>query len=122
MHFNFNENIEGYYHNNKLHEFETGDELLTLWFRLLIKVIVTLENQSKYVALKEIETFDSWLEFILQDDDNLKVSYIKNPYNSTSAIVTSKIENSIYPTWRDEVISFAEFKSKVKIYPFIVKS
>ena len=107
MHFNFNENIEGYYHNNKLHEFETGDELLTLWFRLLIKVIVTLENQSKYVALKEIETFDSWLEFILQDYDNLKVSYIKNPYNSTSAIVTSKIEKGILMLYKNSNINLS---------------
>lgn len=112
---NFNGNIEGYYHNNKLDKFEVGHELITLWFDLLIEVISILKEKSRYVALKEIECFDSWIEFIL-DDDILIVSFARySENNNDSFIITTKKDGFKYPTWKGENISFSEFKDKVKI-------
>lgn len=113
---NFNGNIEGDYHDNKLDKFEVGHELITLWFDLLIEVILILKEKSGYVALKEIECFDSWIEFIL-DDDILIVSsarYSENNNNNDSFIITSKKDGFKYLTWKGENISFSEFKDKVK--------
>jgi hypothetical protein len=112
---NFGGNIEGYYHDNKLNEFEVGHELITLWFDLLIEVIVILEEKSKYVALKEIECVDSWLEFIL-NEDVLTVSFANYLGESNgSFIITVKRDDFNYPTWKEATISFSEFKDKVKM-------
>jgi len=112
---NFDGNIEGYYHDNKLNEFEVGHELITLWFDLLIEVILILEEKSKYVALKEIECVNSWLEFI-RNDDVLTVSFAKYSGEiNGDFLITVKKEEFQYPTWKEAIISFSEFKYKVKI-------
>jgi hypothetical protein len=112
---NFDGNTEGYYHDNKLNEFEVGHELITLWFDLLIEVIVILEEKSKYVVLKEIECIDSWLEFIL-NDDILKVSFANySEENNGSYIIIIKKDGFNYPTWKETIISYSEFKEKVKM-------
>lgn len=112
---NFDGNIEGYYHDNKLNKFEVGHELITLWFDLLIEVIMILEEKSRYVALKEIESIDSWLEFTL-NDDVLKVSFANySEENYGAFIITVKNDGFKYPTWKEATISFSEFKEKVKV-------
>lgn len=112
---NFDGNIEGYYHTNKLNEFEVGHELITLWFDLLIEVIVILEEKSKYVALKKIECTDSWLEFIL-NNDVLKVSFANySEENKGTFLITVKKDGFKYPTWKEVTMSFSEFKEKVKV-------
>ena len=112
---NFDGNIEGYYHDNMLNQFEVGHELITLWFDSLIEVILILENKSKYVALKEIECVDSWLEFI-RNDDVLTVSYATYSGESNSAFLTNVKRSEItYPKWKNVVISFFDFKKEVKL-------
>lgn len=89
--------------------------MITLWFDLLIEVILILEEKSKYVALKEIECVDSWLEFI-RNDDVLTVSFAKYSGESNGAfLITVKKEEFKYPTWKEAIISFSEFKYKVKM-------
>lgn len=112
---NFDGNIEGYYHDNKLNEFEAGHELITLWFDLLIEVILILKEKSKYVALKEIESIDSWLEFTL-NDDTLTVSYARcSENNNGSFIITAKKDGFKYPIWKGAIVAFSEFKDVVKM-------
>ena len=110
---NFNGNIEGFYHNNKLNKSEVGDELLTVSFELLIKVIFALKKQSSYILLKEIECIDSWLEFVLVGN-SLKVSYVKYiGKQPNSAIIISDKNSIIYPSWKDITIEFNQFKNEV---------
>lgn len=74
-----------------------------------------LEEKSKYVALKEIECVDSWLEFI-RNDDVLTVSFAKySGENNGDFLIVVKKEGFKYPTWKEVIISFSEFKCKVKI-------
>ena len=111
----FDGNVEGYYHNKELNEYETGHELITLWFDILIEVVLLLKNKSRYVALKEIETFDSWIEFILENE-RLIVSYMKySEDDSNSFILTKPKEEFAYPSWKEVIISFNEFTHLVKI-------
>lgn len=64
----FNGHQEGsYYHNNPLIN-EVGDELLDYWFDILLDVIILLKSKSEYVAIKELETVNRWLEFKKQGD------------------------------------------------------
>ncbi|WHH58414.1 hypothetical protein [Petroclostridium sp. X23] len=110
---NFNGNIEGYYHDNPLGEDETGQELLTLWFDLLIDTIIQLEK-SKYAALKIIETFDSWIEFTLIDN-KLNISFAKlKDELSNDYIIGEPKYSFVYPEWRNVEISFNSFKQEVK--------
>lgn len=111
----FNGNVEGYYHDNKLNKAEVGHELITLWFDLLIEVILLLKKESKYVLLKEVESFDTWIEFIL-NKDVLTVSLINYSLNNNgSYIITTKQNSFEYPAWKGIIISFSEFNDKVKI-------
>lgn len=115
---NFDGNIEGYYHNNKLHEDEIGLELLTWWFPLVIEAIIILEKESKYVAFQKPDTYNSWLEFILEEDDILKVNRVRDleefKEGSRAGVVTVKKDSFTYPEWKNVKISFNEFKNKVK--------
>ena len=115
---NFDGNTEGYYHNNKLHEDEVGLELLNIWFSSLAEAIIILEKESKYVAFQEIDTYNSWLEFIREENDILKVSRVRDleefKEGSHAYIVTVKKDSFTYPEWKNVKISFNEFKNKVK--------
>lgn len=112
---NFDGNIEGHYKEGNLNRFEVGHELITLWFDLLIEVILILKRKSNYVALKEIESIDSWFEFTLIDEI-LYVSYANCiEKNSELFIITSKKECFLYQTWKEISIPFNEFRDKVKM-------
>lgn len=68
----FNEHRVGsYYHDNPLADGEDGGELLDYWFDKLLQVIILLKFKSKYIAIKEIETVNRWLEFKKQGDNIL---------------------------------------------------
>ncbi|MCK4261427.1 MAG: hypothetical protein KAX49_20830 [Halanaerobiales bacterium] len=108
----FNGNVEGYYHDNNLREGEVGHELITLWFDLLVEVILLLE-ETKYVILKEIECYDTWIEFILEDND-LKVSLAKySAEESTQYIFTTPQKGLKYSIWKDIIIPFELFRNEV---------
>lgn len=66
----FGEHQEGsYYHDNTLRDDEEGDELLDYWFDKLLKVVGLLNSTYMYVAFKELETVNRWLEFRRQGDN-----------------------------------------------------
>lgn len=110
---NFNGNVVGFYHDNDLREGETGQELLTLWFDLLMDVVVQLKT-TKYAALKMIETYDTWLEFTLLDDEML-ISLAKFKAGFTNEYLIIERKNCFdYPKWKDVKVSFSEFVDKIE--------
>lgn len=111
---NFNGHLYGYHHENELQEGEVGFELLTHWFEMLIKVYINLNN-SKYVALSDIESYNTWLEFKLEDGE-LLVSVIENENKAgLGAIITSPFETYTYSDWKNVQVSKAEFKNELVI-------
>lgn len=63
---NFNGRTYGYYHGNVLREGETGAELITFWFHLLLISVMELDN-SDYVAFCDPES-PTWIEFTVGNE------------------------------------------------------
>ena len=65
----FNEHNEGTYYHDYTPTNEEGGELLDYWIDKLLQVIILLGSKSEYVAIKEIETVNRWLEFKKQGEN-----------------------------------------------------
>lgn len=103
----------GYYHDNVLKDGEVGFELITQWFENLINVSIMLKN-SNYVALSDIESYNTWIEFKLINKDNLLISIIENDKkDGFNAIVTTKFKEYSYSEWRNASITLEEFEEEV---------
>ena len=67
---NFGSHQEGsYYHENQLMEGEEGGELLDYWFDKILQVIISLDSEADYVAFKELETVNRWIDFTKKGDN-----------------------------------------------------
>jgi len=109
---NFNGNWYGYYHENELKEGEEGFDLITRWFEDLLKGYLKLE-ESDYVIISDIESYNTWLEFI-RSDKGLKVSVMQNENKSGyDSVVTTIFENRTYSGLKDITIAIAEFKTEL---------
>ncbi|MFS0837425.1 hypothetical protein [Paenibacillus sp. 1P03SA] len=106
-----NNNEYGYYHNRDLGQGEEGFDLLSIWFHNLMKVCLYLDT-SKYIALKDIETFDTWIEFIPKGD-YISVSIMNSNSSPSEFIILEPFSNASYPEWKDISIPKEEFKSIV---------
>ncbi|MCK4259208.1 MAG: hypothetical protein KAX49_09525 [Halanaerobiales bacterium] len=110
---NFNGNYYGYYHNRELKNGETGFDLITHWFEMLIKVYLVLKT-SKYVVLSDIESFNTWLEFKLRSKKDLEVSIIEyDKKDEVDAIVTSQFDKYTFSDWKNISISVKDFKEEI---------
>lgn len=102
----FNESQEGsYYHDNPLADGEEGGELLDYWFEKLLQVIILFKSDSEYVAIKEIETVNRWLEFKKQGDNILINVAVDDSCQNNKLLITEKGEFS-YITPLDFGISY----------------
>ena len=88
----------GYYHDRELGENEEGFDLISIWLEHLLKVCL-LVDETKYVAIKDIDSYNTWLEFISVDND-LLVSEVQLDINLVESIITKPIENIVYPEWK----------------------
>ncbi|EGL15053.1 MULTISPECIES: hypothetical protein [Paenibacillus] len=107
----FNNEEYGYYHNRDLAEGEEGFDLISTWFDNLMEVCLHLEA-SKYVALKDIETYNTWIEFIPKEDQ-ISVSLMKSDPSISEFIILKPLSCTSYPEWKDILIPKEEFKSIV---------
>lgn len=87
----FDEHQEGsYYHDKPLANGEEGGELLDYWFDKLLQVIILLKINSEYVAIKEIETINRWLEFKKQSDNILINVAVDDLCQNNNLFITEK--------------------------------
>ncbi len=108
----FNDNIYGYYHNNPLQKGEEGFELIIRWFELLLESYLLLQKGS-YIAISDIESYKSWIEFI-KKGKKINVSIIENENKvGLDAIVTKSFKKYRYADWSNEEISIEEFKNEL---------
>jgi hypothetical protein len=109
----FNDSIEGSYHSKELGEYEVGHELIILWFDRLIQT-VSLLYETKYVALRNIESQNTWIEFILVNKNDINVNLGKYVGEYTNEdIITTEGDYFNYPRWKDAVITMDAFKDEI---------
>jgi hypothetical protein len=101
----------GYYHNRELEDGEEGFDNISTWLFNLLKICEMID-QTKYVAIKDTESFSTWLEFILNGHE-LNVSVMQLEDCIIEDILTSPKEQRLYPEWRDIKINKDVFKVEV---------
>jgi hypothetical protein len=123
----FNQIEEGHYHDAPLNEGEEGYELILLWFELLFIVLFKLEEKN-YVAVKEPESYNTWIEFVKEAglDNILNVSIVEyEPEVAPPLVITEPICNPVYPDWKNEKITLEQFRkelvSKAKLLVAMLK-
>lgn len=89
----FGSHKEGnYYHENEMENYEMGEELINYWLEVLLEAVLLLSKETDYVALREIDTIDRWIEFrrhrsevvvnAARDEENvLRDLWISSPQN-----------------------------------------
>lgn len=103
----FNTIEYGYFHDRELAPDEQGFDIISTWFDNLLEVCILLES-SGYVALKDIETYNTWIEFI-HKENQISVSLMKSDSFTSDYIILQPLITSTYPEWKDLLISKDEF-------------
>lgn len=101
----------GYYHNRELGEGEEGFDIISTWLSNLLEVCLLIDG-TKYVAIKDTESYNTWLEFISVDND-LLVSVVQSDRFIGEYVITKPIENRVYPEWRDIKVNKEKFIEEV---------
>jgi hypothetical protein len=101
----------GYYHNREIAEGEEGFDIISTWLSNLLEVCLLI-NDTKYVAIKDTESYNTWLEFISADND-LLVSVVQSDSLISDYVITKPLENRVYPEWRDIKVNREKFIEEV---------
>jgi hypothetical protein len=101
----------GYYHNRELAEGEEGFDIISTWLSNLLEVCLLIDD-TKYVAIKDTESYNTWLEFISAEND-LLVSVIQSDSFISEYVITKPLENRVYPEWRDIKVKREKFIEEV---------
>lgn len=101
----------GYYHNRKLEEGEEGFDIVSTWLSNLLEVCLLIDD-TKYVAIKDTESYNTWIEFASLENE-LLVSVIQSDNFVSEYIITKPKETRRYPEWRDIAVKREEFIEEV---------
>jgi hypothetical protein len=108
----FNNKSYGYYHDNPLREEENGWDLITNWFSLLLNAYLEL-IVTKYVAISDIESYNSWIE-LKMEDDKVVVNIIETEKEDGMEEITTKPFNEFkYGDWNNVLIELKDFKEEL---------
>lgn len=106
--------IGSFYHENALEEDEVGGELLDYWVNKLLDVVIMLNNQYSYIAFKEIETTQRWLEFRRTDKNRIAINRALDASDTiTKLLITESSDLLSYVEYNGFVISFNELKKNI---------
>jgi hypothetical protein len=98
----------GYYHDRELAQGEQGFDIISTWFDNLLEVCLLVET-TEYVALKDIESFNTWLEFLPIEKNQLSISLMESNDFTSDFIILQPLMNRNYPSWRNILITKEEF-------------
>ena len=110
---NFDGNVEGDFHENELRENETGHEMLTIWFSLLLQTVEHLHSND-YAALKVIETYGTWIEFQKRESFIVVSLGQETEGGALNFLVTNQRQSFNFLYWKDVQITLEEFENEVK--------
>jgi hypothetical protein len=108
----FDEETEGYFHDNQLQEGEEGFESLITWFELLAGTAEALKGNN-YVLLSIVESYNAWLEF-KAEGDSLKVRKVLCNQKEGSALRMIPLENFEIQNSYKVRLSKLEFFTEIK--------
>lgn len=101
----------GYYHNRELGEGEEGFDIISTWLSNLLEVCLLIDD-TKYVAIKDTESYNTWIEFTYADND-LLVSVVQSDCLISEYLITNPLANRVYPEWRDIQVNRVKFITEV---------
>ena len=101
-----------YYHENQLKEDEEGSELLDYWFDKILQVVILLASESDYVAFKEIETVNRWIDFTRRGDNIFINVAVDDNCRNNNLIITEKYQFS-YIEPLNYVVPYQEVKCQI---------
>lgn len=102
-----------YYHENPLHKEEIGGEYINYWLNRLLDTVNCLSSDTKYVAFKDLETFNRWIEFKrIKDTIHIKIAIDTN-MKCNKLFITNLFNDFDYVENGECRIGFAEFKKEV---------
>ncbi|AOK92154.1 hypothetical protein [Paenibacillus polymyxa] len=101
----------GYYHNRELAKGEQGFDIISTWLSNLLEVSLLIDD-TKYVAIRDTESYNTWLEFISVNNEIL-VSMIQSDNFISQYVITKPLEHRIYPEWRDITVKKEDFTKEV---------
>lgn len=107
-----NENVYGEIFPDELEKI-MGTEYLYDWFEDMVKIALALHD-VRYIALSNIESYNLWVEFV-RHEDVLSISLVNadkpNGIGSVAyELLNRKDDKNL---WKDEVVSFMEFKQEL---------
>jgi hypothetical protein len=110
---NVNGNTFGYYHDNSLREGEQGFDLITTWFEQLTEAFLLLDK-FKYVAVSDIDSHNTWIEFVEINDREISVSILRSEDKTGKGYyVTQPLDNFEYGEWKHSTVDKSEFKAEL---------
>lgn len=110
----FGSHQEGsYYHENQLMEDEEGGELLDYWFDKILQVIILLDSEADYVAFKEIEILNRWIDFTKKGDNVFINVAVDDTCQNNNLIITEKYPFS-YIEPLNYVLSYQALKNQIR--------
>lgn len=102
-----------YYHENPLQVGETGGELLDYWFGKLLDVSNNLSITS-YIAFKELETTNRWLEFSLKGDNVAINVAIDEKEKNKKLFINDVFDGFQYIDPSDFLVDIRDFKYEIE--------
>lgn len=110
----FNNCKYGYYHDQDLKEDENDYELIMSWFELLIQGYNALKH-SNYVAIRDFETLDYWIEFIRCQEIIYvsKMRYRRLKGHSLIIVQKPNLTELSYPEWKSIRILLSELREEI---------
>lgn len=109
---NFDGNLYGYYHNNPLKENERGTELITNWFVSLLQAFLVFQK-TKYVAVNDIESFNTWIEFKMEEDQILVSIVEAEKEDGSMEFRTVPFERFNYGRWKNIRLDVKEYHNQL---------
>ena len=105
----------GYCNQGILHSNESGMDLLTTWFEGLIQLITELKKGCAYIAISDIESINSWIEFKRLDPKHISISSLEaKKWAGVGQIVVTPLHNIEHYDWTNEIVTYDEIFQEIK--------
>ncbi|MFA5306884.1 MAG: hypothetical protein WC365_05530 [Candidatus Babeliales bacterium] len=110
-----NDKKYGYCNMETLHSNESGMDLLTTWFEGLIQLITELKRGCTYIAISDIESINSWIEFKRLDQTHISISSLEaKKWAGVGQIVVTPLHNIEHYDWTNEIVTYDEIFQEIK--------
>lgn len=105
--------VGSYYHENPLYEDEIGGEYIGYWFNQLLDTVNYLTEGMEYVAFKDLETINRWIEFT-KVNDIIEIRIAIDSEMKNKKLLITDIYNGFHYVNNCKVkISFSELKREI---------